>query len=652
MQKGLEGMKFFEWAEKNKGTIAATFLILFIIGFSAAMYKTNKNKTVKSCTIGQINSIDDEALLTEGQTLVQNYKNIRPDYTEIGFVAHAQTEKAVIKVEIFTAQGSQKETFSGEKLSDGYTYFKIDKSMRTADETDLKVVFFAEKGDFVVAANKTQPVEGSSCCIGENGIDKNIVIDLRTVGKAKINYIIITTATIAFLIAIAIFFKFKNLSIQTVTAAMLSFFCIICMFIFPPFTVPDEQVHYLSTYHVSNLQMFNFSDKDNSITMRECDYEYVQNNSNSLYAQEYVTEKGFDKFFAENSKTVSTDYHYIAGVKSLSYFFGAFGITVARILGIGAYWTFQLSRMFNAAMCIVLLYFAIKIIPYGKCAVAAISLLPMSLHIMASCSYDCFTFGGVMLIFAYIVNLMYTDEKIGWRQLLIMAAMIVLIIPQKVVYIGVAALLLIIPKDKFKNPRLHLVYKCCLGAIAFLSVLLLEMEEIFSHTTSDALSYSETAGFNMSDVLQNPVRICKMLFETVFEMGDFYLKSAISYFGWFEFEPPWFMAVPYVVILGVAFMRKNDEPEALGVIQRTYSLALFVVVYLITELTLLLGFTPIDSNVIQGVQGRYFLPALPLIFLFARNNTIVTYKDFDKKLLFLLCVLNSFMFIFCATKII
>ena len=49
--------------------------------------------------------------------------------------------------------------------------------------------------------------------------------------------------------------------------------------------------------------------------------------------------------------------------------------------------------------------------PFGKIAIAAISLIPINLHIMASVSYDVFTFGGIMLIFAYIMKIGFDNDK-------------------------------------------------------------------------------------------------------------------------------------------------------------------------------------------------------------------------------------------------
>ena len=43
-----------------------------------------------------------------------------------------------------------------------------------------------------------------------------------------------------------------------------------------------------------------------------------------------------------------------------------------------------------------------------------------------------------------------------------------------------------------------------------------------------------------------------------------------------------------------------------------------------------LSWTPVGSEYIMGVQGRYFLPMLPLFLVILRNNRIVVRKNIDK----------------------
>lgn len=649
-------MKMFDFIEKHKSVVAAAISILLIMLASVMVYKyevlDDQNKPIKSYTLGGITAVDDSITVNKGQTLIQSYTSDNLNYQQLGFAAQGTSENSVIKVEISNESHTKTIKFKQDELTAGYTYVELDEEMKSSDKVKIQLLFTVEEGSFVFSANKSVDVQNSSCTLDGKNCNKNIVVDLRTLkntaGDAK--YIIIAAVSIAFLIAMVVMIKCGYRNVAGLTAMALTVFCVICLVIFPPFTVPDEKTHFLSAYHVANLQRLNFADEQKNLQMRQCDYEYMENSNNSLFGQGFVKEKEFDRFFATETETVTTQYGYMTN-KVVPHFAAGIGINIARLFKIGPYWTFQISRIFNAAMCIAMIYFAIKIIPYGKIALAAISLIPINLHIMSSCSYDNFTFGGVCLMFAYIVKLMHTDKKVGWKQLLLLAIMVALVVPQKIVYIGVAALLLVIPKEKFSKPQLHFVFKCCLGLIAVISIFAFQFNNA-SKVTSDTVTNSATAGYSIGYVLQNPGKMVMMLWETILNQGDFYVKSLISFFGWFEFQTPWFMAIPYVVIVCFAFMRKKDEIAAEGFLQRIYALMLFAVVFLLTELLLLVDHTPMGSATVLGVQGRYFIPALPLLFFFLRNNTIEVKKTFDSKIMFALTALNSGMFIYCASQII
>lgn len=648
--------RFFVFLDKYKSSILSILAIVVIAVTGYGFYKldvaNDKQTLIKSNTIGGITSIDDKVELQKGKMIEQKYHCESLNYKQMGFVAQATASDTKLEITISDGKQTQSCVFRSEELASGYTYMDFAEELRNSNQKQITVKIKVLEGAVVVSANKTINVADSKCLVDGEEVQTNIVIDMRTLkgGSGALKYFVILSATLIFLVLILVVIKRKKLSVAGITAIILSFFTIICVFLFPPFTVPDEAAHFRSVYHVSNMMMFNFSDEQQSLHMRECDYNYLMSSNNSLYNQGYVSEKGFDDVFADDTQVITTDKGYMTN-KAIPHFAGGLGLTIARILGLGAYWAFMLARIFNAAQCILLVYFAIKIIPFGKIAVAAISLIPINIHIIASCSYDAFTYGGVVLMFAYILYLIYDSKKIGWKKLLILVLMIITVVPQKVVYIGVAALLLIIPKDKFAKPKWHFAFKCALGMLAVASIFVLQgvnSDKVVSNTVTN----STTEGFGIGFVLGHPMQMARMLLKTIIEQGDFYVKSLISYFGWFEFQTPWFMAIPYIVVLCIAFMRKKDEPNVMGTAQRLYSLILFGVVFLLIELLLLLDHTYAGSEIILGVQGRYFIPAIPLLFIFLRNNTIELKKNTDAKLLYLLAILNSGLFVFSCSKIV
>ena len=58
-------------------------------------------------------------------------------------------------------------------------------------------------------------------------------------------------------------------------------------------------------------------------------------------------------------------------------------------------------------------------------------------------------------------------------------------------------------------------------------------------------------------------------------------------------------------------------------------------------LGIMFDWTPESSMVIEGVQGRYFLPVLPLLLLLTRNRTLVLRKDITRGMLFTFAVLHA-----------
>lgn len=650
-------MKVFEFLEKKKSLICAITIILAVLAVAVAFYcyriNNNKNLPKHSYTVGEVTGFDDRITVSEGQTVTQQYKIKTLSYKQLGMFISGVSPKCNIKINLEYVDQKTETTLSAADINlSGYTYIDLPKEIMLDKESELKIKLTAQDGDFTVSTNSSTVIENSKCTLDGKQMSTNIVVDVRTMrNQLKYTlYWVFVIVGILFLSAFVLLVKYKKISISGLCAMMLAFFCVACLFIFPPFTVPDEFSHYRAAYHVSNQLMLDFKDEQWALRMRADDYDYCSHGNNSLYTQDYIIDGDYNRLSCNDNEIITTNYGYMTN-KTVVYLVPSIGISLSRILGIGPYWTFQIGRLFNIIQCIVMIYFAIKIIPFGKTGLAAISLLPINLHIMSSMSYDAFTYGGVLLVFAYIIKLIYDKKTIGWKQLLLLTLMIVLVIPQKVVYIGVAALLLIIPKDRFAKPKWHFAFKCIIGVIAVASILILQMQNA-SKLTADTVTNSETTGFNLSYIFAHIPQVINMLFNTIVELGDFYAKSIISYFGFFEMQTPWFMAIPFFVLVALSFMRSEDEPTPFRFLERIYSVVLFGIVFLLVEMLLLIDWTPMGSTQILGVQGRYFIPALPLLIVAARNNTIVTKKNIGSRLIFAASAMNMVVMIYCLSLII
>ena len=58
--------------------------------------------------------------------------------------------------------------------------------------------------------------------------------------------------------------------------------------------------------------------------------------------------------------------------------------------------------------------------------------------------------------------------------------------------------------------------------------------------------------------------------------------------------------------------------------------------------SMLVAWTPVTSLVINGVQGRYFIPFLPVVLMTVKNGWIVCKTNWDREILYLLLCADIF----------
>lgn len=109
--------------------------------------------------------------------------------------------------------------------------------------------------------------------------------------------------------------------------------------------------------------------------------------------------------------------------------------------------------------------------------------------------------------------------------------------------------------------------------------------------------------------------------------------------------------VPYVVVmtlslclLGLAFRNPGESLYFSGG-QRIWIGVVCAGCAGLVMLSMLIAWTPLSSRVINGVQGRYFLPFLPVLLLALKNDTVVLTKNLNRSILYLMCCLDAYALI-------
>ncbi|MCI8402359.1 MAG: DUF2142 domain-containing protein [Lachnospiraceae bacterium] len=404
------------------------------------------------------------------------------------------------------------------------------------------------------------------------------------------------------------------------------FWGILYSLVFVPFTAPDEYAHFASAYRLSNQMMRQKAvDDEGMVLVREGDAAQLWTD-----LDEETYRDVYGRFFAMDPGRERIAYgHRTMDVAGHAYLPQAVGITLGRLLSLGQVLTIYLGRLCNLAFFALCAWLSIRLAPFGKMAFFGTAMLPMTLELVSSLSYDAFAIGLGMLYTAYTLGLAYDKPSVGRREVLTLGLLLALLAPCKMVYIPLAGLCFLIPKEKFGDKKTYRKAAAAVAACMVIGVLAINLDKIlvYFQGTEDPVEWAGgVAGYSISVVLSHPLRAAGVIARSLIRQFPAYAGSmAGSSLGWLAYEVDetliLFLLV-WTVFAALPVGTGKGEAAVMPVRHRLWSLTFCLASVAATLLIMLLSWTPLDSPVVTGVQGRYFLPILPLALLACRSRRL------------------------------
>lgn len=411
--------------------------------------------------------------------------------------------------------------------------------------------------------------------------------------------------------------------------------------VFLPGSVPDEEHHFYRAYSYSNI-LQGVEGNDHATNMRMADYEFQREMGSLWNADRGLNRVRYDDVLAEAYPVTSTDnarfFFPVYGSSTVSVtnmhslpqlrLIPALGITFAQILNLNGLWTYYMGRLFNFACFAALAYFAVKITPVGKLAFMILSLLPMTLHMASSYSSDAVIIGLAFLFASLCFKCIYSKTAIESKTLIGICVVMLLLAPCKVIYGLLSLLVLAIPAGKFKNRHISMLFKIGVPIIAAASVAIFSIASILtivnpsSNTVGSAsLSAGTVEYYSLTDFIHAPLHTLLVYANTLFVYGDFYLSTFVGgSLSWFQTEliAPWSLVFAYLLLLFVSSQGTRIDNVTISLKQKIGFALIAVLVFFAVLTSMFSGHTAETSDVINGVQGRYFIPIAPLVALIFR----------------------------------
>lgn len=435
------------------------------------------------------------------------------------------------------------------------------------------------------------------------------------------------------LIALALF-KRITLESTKLFAAVLLISGIFFTFAFTPGSVPDETFHYWSSYYYSDLILGGEVDYENTmLEMRQTDADlYI---ANELSADMYSKTIASLGEASGNHETTMVLVSPGALNSAQNPFYiklpSVLGICLGRLAGFDAVVTFYLGRVLNFILFAALALMAIRLTPVGKNGLKVICLLPMTLHICASYSYDAGTIGLSFLSIALLLRLWISENQATNKLLAFIVILQILLVPCKLVYCASLLIGLFAPRRCFASRKQMLAFKVgiCAGVV-FLFVLT-KLNSVSSMATGPSSGLDQRGDefghfYTLQSALADPVATIGLFLGSMLLTGDFYVQTLVGgSLGWFQntIVAPSYIVFAYLAILFLAYIRCDpDQERCVEGRLRILCLIVPLLAWLAVMVSMYLGWTFDTEPVILGIQGRYFLPVLPLFMLGCRFNSL------------------------------
>ncbi|MFV0352848.1 MAG: DUF2142 domain-containing protein [Oscillospiraceae bacterium] len=427
------------------------------------------------------------------------------------------------------------------------------------------------------------------------------------------------------LVASVLYLAFFLISrfVKTISAkAALCVFALGLIFVFAtaPLQVPDEGLHFLRAYSISQGH-FNYDASrtyPQDVTLLVQEFPANMNHELRYGGEETELTPAHIASYQQKveSETQVTPYSEKDVIHFLLFPFlpQAALMAIARGLGFSALGILYAGRIANLALYAFISYITFKNCSKYRGVFIALALLPISLYMAASCSYD-----ATMLALCFLALSYFCKAEIYTRDVVLFGVAVVLATYLKQNNIVLAASLLLVPKARWRtkwNPWL------CTAGIAAAALLIWFVGSNYIDAGFLRVGYNPAEfprGNGDADpkaqllgIIKNPFAFLSRVVLTLYQEDGFLFKTGT--FGWMD------LSIPLISGLGLLSMgsasalgiQQKDDTRAggavgLGLMALLYGGAVMAGIYVMQ--------VGVGGMMVTHLQPRYFLPAFLLLFM-------------------------------------
>ncbi|MFK7785076.1 MAG: DUF2142 domain-containing protein [Crocinitomicaceae bacterium] len=420
-----------------------------------------------------------------------------------------------------------------------------------------------------------------------------------------------------------------------------SIFGVLFVLLTPPFQSPDENRHFYRAYHISqgsfsakkvDGRVGGFLPKKVRKSLKP--FDSMRGQQETITSRNEINRAIHD----EVDNTIEfVDFPSVAVYTPISYLPQAVGIRLARLFSGSPIIAVYAGRLVALLSWMLILFFAIKTTPILKWMFVVLALLPMSLYISASLSSDTVTNAIVFLLLAVLFKQAFSDQQQSKKDFLILSLLVVLLASAKFIYSPLVLLYFLIPLKNFQSKKEFILRFLMLSALVLITASCWPLIQGVGYVPyadynveyRDQVNLLQCSDIHnqLGHITSHPTFVFRAIGNSIYESFNVYYMGFIGNFGWGESPLSSFWLVFGYIGLALVALIDNRPEIKINTSKRVLVFGSFSILFALIVISQLLIWTCVGGDVVQNLQGRYFIPVGPLLFFmfYGVSNRITKY---------------------------
>lgn len=326
----------------------------------------------------------------------------------------------------------------------------------------------------------------------------------------------------------------------------------------------------------------------------------------------------------------------MSGTATPALFSQALALKAARSFGMPYNYMIASGRLMGLLLYTAMIFLAIRIIPVGKRILTFVSLMPTSVFIAVCYTYDIFVYAGIVLGTAIVLKeWMQKGGAVNTKYMICAYGIWFVSMFAKAIYAPFALLGFLIPLKKYESKKQGFLLRA-LYAATFLALMAVFMLPLIGNADSytDTRHAAADSSAQISAVFSHPVTYAGVLLTNISQTLPDSVLGAGCYRAMGHLPMAGFAyLIPIVAVLVILTDYSHAAEEMLEELIVKKRLLIFLILAVIVALiwsALYISFNEPGATVIQGVQGRYYRPLLPLLYMILCSRFVKVNISYEK----------------------